>query len=277
MGWTELSKEMDKFSSSYSIIDSHVHVGEDIDGHKQSVEDILRYIEYGIDKHVIFPFNEVGKKATMPFYRNANKRIAEYVKKFYHVIGFFRICPPNFKSKSELENEIDLWSKSYDLKGIKLRPGTRGDEYRIDLVEPVVSYAGKKDLPVLVHTDDKDAKADPCRLIEIARRNPDCNVIVGHMGKTEKEAINLAWKYKLENVFWDLSVSLEMTTTLFRRALKLFGPEKVLFGSDSNYRDPRVILLKFYLEMQKMEMQKRNLHPNDIQKILSRNIENLLP
>jgi len=275
MGWAELSKGLDKFCSLYTITDCHVHVGEDIDGHKQSIEDVLRYTEYGIDKFVIFPFNEVAKKATMPFYKNANKRIAEIVKikNFYEFIGFFRICPPNFKSKSQLKNEIDLWYNSYDLKGIKLRPGTRGDEYGINLVEPVIEVAGKEGLPVLVHTDDKDAKADPCRLVEIARRNPDCNIIVGHMGKTEIEAINLAWRYKLENVIWDLSVSLEITTTLFGRALKLFGAEKILFGTDLNYRDPRVTLLKFYLETQKRE----DLHRNDIQKILSKNIENLLP
>jgi len=273
MGWAELSKELDKFSSSYTITDSHVHVGEDIDGHRQSAKDILRYTEYGIDRFVIFPFNEIDKKATMPFYRNANERIAGDVKKknFYEVFGFFRLYPLNFKSKPELEDEIDLWYKSHGLKGIKLGPGTRGDEYDIGYITPIIKVAGKEGLPVLVHTDDKDAKADPCRLVEIARENPNCNIIVGHMGKAKTDAIELASEFNLENIFWDLSVSLEMTNIPFGRALKLFGPEKILFGSDSNCRDPRVILLKFYLEMQK-----RNLHPNDIQKILSKNIENLL-
>jgi len=275
MGWLEYAKKMEDFCNHYRITDSHVHIGTDVDGKTASIEDHLEYELFGINERVIFPFNEVDKAKTKPFYGLANKRIATIAELYKDsVIGFFRLYPPDFSSSSEVRKEMEKWM-SHGLKGVKLRPGSRGDEYDVSIIGDFLKVAGTLDLPVIVHSDDKDNNANGSKLVKMANRYRGTNVIVAHMGKTDKSPMMLSEELKLDNVYWDLSVSLDMNIGNFTHALRNLGPEKIIFGSDYPYRNPLITLQKLNY-VSNMKLYESILDQTNLQKILSDNIHNLI-
>lgn len=270
--WSELGKLMEEFFSPYKITDTHVHIGESIDGHVHTLNDLDQYRALGFDEFVVFPFDEPGSRDTIPFYREANERIACINSP--GVIKFMRLHPENFKSVADARKEIEYW-RSYGLCGVKLNPGIRGDKYNISKIRDIVRAAGKLSVPVIVHTSDNDGFSSGMELAKIAKENPYTNIIAGHMFKTDTAPLKFVKKEKIDNIYFDISVSLEASIENFSYALQNLGSERILFGSDANYRDPAVNMLKLY-KLAHSERFRQYMGYSDMVNILSSNIHRLL-
>lgn len=124
--------------------------------------------------------------------------------------------------------------------------------------------------------------ANPLDLVPAANSHPGVSFVVPHFGAGFFRETLMAGA-QCENVFVDTSSTHSWTSTqpdapdlpeVFARALSVFGPRRVLFGTDSNvfpagWRTER-------LDAQRAILSELNLAPDDLESILGGNARRLL-
>ena len=113
--------------------------------------------------------------------------------------------------------------------GIKIHPFHSKIAFDSKEVDAYVQLARKYHLPVVSHTAADD-EASPERVYKVAKKYPDVDFVMVHMGlgTDNKEAIELLGK--LPNLYGDTTwVPLESTLEIVKR----YGSKKIFFGSDS--------------------------------------------
>ena len=155
---------------------------------------------------------------------------------------------------------------------------------------PVWEVCTKYNLPVLIHFGIMGAgggiayneNINPAVLESVAKDFPELNFIIPHFGCGYlKELLFLGWV--CENIYVDTSgsnqwmrwmpypVTLE---SIFDKFYKTFGPERILFGTDSSYF-PRGYAMD-YLKEQNRIVWFLNIPENEVQMIFGGNIAKLL-
>jgi uncharacterized protein len=147
---------------------------------------------------------------------------------------------------TELRRAVD----ELGLKGYKLLAPTTPLPFEHPEVRDVWEFCAERRLPVLVHFGFlgrgggvvSHPRISPLSLFDVARDFPEVPFIVPHFGAGYwQELLALCWS--LPNVYVDSSGSNQWTRwmpypltleDLFRKAFETIGPERVLFGSDSN-------------------------------------------
>ncbi len=137
-------------------------------------------------------------------------------------------------------------------------------------LDPVARLAADASVPVFVHLSSGllagAGKTDPFDIAELARRNPRTTFIVGHAASTMEFCIEtVVATVGLKNVIFETSVSILYGIMVY---VKLFGPDRVVFGSDSPAACP------FMTEYQKMRA--LDFPPDVKQKMLAGNLERIL-
>ncbi|MBU0979640.1 MAG: amidohydrolase family protein [Nanoarchaeota archaeon] len=231
------------------IIDCHTHLGNDIDGHKQSIARLIREMDrLGIEKSISFPLNTGGE------YHNANNLVLNAHKKYTdRIIPFFRLNPhTNWKSEAKLRVEQGF-------KGVKLHP--RSQHFKISTASKIFGMAEDNDLMVMVHTGlGVPSLVDDLK--KMAKLYPKLRMMLGHSAFIDlNEGIRELGRFK--NVRFEIS-----TIKIFDlfALLKKIPPEKILFGSDTPYYDPQ-LSIEMLLDTALMVGKK----PQEIKKILEFN------
>ena len=124
--------------------------------------------------------------------------------------------------------------------GVKLYPVAprwRADEAT---VFPIMEVLSKLRVPILIHSDPLQP------LFNLAERFPEATIIMAHMGgggspTSITGAIHDSRRY--ENIYLDTTTSL-VESNMVEEAVKVVGPERVLFGTDYPCLDPFVQLTK---------------------------------
>jgi len=176
------------------------------------------------------------------------------------------------------------------LRGYKLlAPSLRG---RVDdpALDPVWRTAEEFGLPVLIHFGvlgggggiAQHANINPLVLHDVAKGFPDVPFIVPHFGcGYPRELLHLAWTCR--NVYVDTSGNNEWVrwmpypltlTDLFRKFVETIGPERIIFGSDSEWF-PRGFAVR-YLEEQWRICHHIGLRDADLRLIFHDNAARLL-
>ncbi len=122
-----------------------------------------------------------------------------------------------------LEDNLDI------VKGIKMHAYHSKTATDSKAMEPYVDLAEKYHLPVAVHTGGCE-EASPLHVYNMAKRYPNVNFIMVHMGlgTDNMEAINLM--ERAENLIADTTwVPMESTVEVIRR----YGSKRIVFGTDS--------------------------------------------
>ena len=221
------------------IIDTHVHTGFFVSPEKvvdMSEEVVLESLKkHNIDFALVSNSAEEVDCLLQPIPKECQKT---QEKAFLEAITFARNnmgkigIMPWVKPASETADERleELIKENRDIVyGIKVHPFHSDIEFDSERVEPYIELAKKYKLPVAVHTADYD-KASPMRVYNMAKKYPEVNFIMVHMGlcTDNKEAIELLGK--LPNLYGDTTwVSLESTIEIVKR----YGSKKIFFGSDS--------------------------------------------
>ena len=142
-------------------------------------------------------------------------------------------------------------------------------------------------VPVLVHAgliycnpDDpagtKTKYCMPIYLDDVAREFPSLKLVVAHGGRPFVEqtiALSL-----MPNVYVDLSWSLlplSMWPALVAPLLEAFGPERLIYGSDANWREPDRLRTRL-VEFRRILRDELSVDPETEAKILGGNAERLL-
>ena len=107
----------------------------------------------------------------------------------------------------------------------------------LDYLRPVLDIARQNNLPILFHTGDFSYTA-PMMLMEIFRAYADVKFIIGHMGSHHFWLDTIELLKTFPNTYTDTSGM--QSPLILRRAIQECGPEKILYGSDFPYWDPRV-------------------------------------
>lgn len=214
------------------IIDAHNHVGgpDKGDGKRQSAEEIVAEMErLGIEKAVIFPFNEINPGISFSF---ANNRTVEYINKYPdRLIGFARL-DPNFGKKAveELKRDVEI-----GLVGLKLHPSSQKFSLRSEHLRNIIKKASMLNIPIIFDSGKKESP--PEQFGELAELFPDAKIIMAHMfGGFLRVALHH------QNIY--LQTTDMPRREIIQEAVEELGAERIIMGSDSPYISMEVELEK---------------------------------
>ena len=249
------------------IIDFHAHVSDTDYGNM----DLLRtqMVEAGIDKCVIVPGGMMdvrvmtlyimGEKESNP--EIPNPVVLSAMKKYPGIMyGFLCINP----LKKEETNSWIEYGKANHFVGIKLNPMSHKFSFSGKTLTDAIRECAHMHWPVYSHTLF-DVGASTKKFCELARKHPDVNFVIGHMGfgPSDITAFNLA--KEIENVYLESSNACFLAIS---EALKIAGPDKILFGSEFPMSLP---------EIQLFQMKKMGLSERDADKVFRVNAIKLVP
>ena len=243
------------------IIDAHVHIGSDVDGASQSIRKLKSNMtRYGIDRSIIFPFNEkedlVKSSLKLLEHRSAS------------LLPFLRFDPKTM-APERLGELLE-----HGFYGVKLHPRAQAfdptDSKYYGLYEKIED-SGK---PLLIHTrkstpfSPKPLRtngrfSDPDRIVVLAKKFPDMNIIMAHFANLSGDALKAVGKE--DNLYVDTSIF--GTTFIVKMMCNVLGAEKMVMGSDAPYSDQEIEMLK---------VRKADISKSEKEKILSGNIRRIL-
>ena len=227
------------------IIDTHTHIGHILD-FDMSAEQILYSMQrYGVDFSLMSHIEAVendhqGNPVPPSFQRSQNELLEEIIREARKAPDKLGVLPW-LKIRQELPDEafVRMMKENRDvIYGIKLHPfhsRTAPDEERL---EPIYRLAAELELPVVSHTGGCEEAMSP-HLYNAAKRHPELNFVMVHMdlGTNNKTALELLGM--LPNLYGDTTwVPVETT----REAIKRYGSEKMLFGTDNPIDGPDTLL-----------------------------------
>lgn len=218
------------------IIDTHVHIGRGLNFHMKPGDVLYSMQRYGIDFSLVS--NIEGAE-----YDHRGQRVPRLLQKsqnsvFLRTLRFARQYPdrigvmPWMKLSSEFPDDtfVSLLRGNRSLVyGLKFHPFHSRVAPDDPAVEPIYRLAAAYDLPIVSHTGGCE-EARSVHLYRAALAHPELRFVMVHMdlGTDNREALELLGK--LPNLYGD-TTWVPVSTTL--EAVKRWGSEKILFGSDN--------------------------------------------
>ncbi len=244
------------------IVDAHVHIGTDKDGASQTMDRQIKAMrECGIDKSVVFPFNENVDLV------EASIALLKY--KSSSIIPFLRFDPKRVNPES-----VEELLSGQDFAGVKLHPRAQNFDPVDRRYYPIYKKIEDSGKPLLLHSRKmlpfmnrpgrtNPAFSDPDRMVRLAREFPNLNIILAHFANMSKKALSAVGKH--ENLFIETSIfGTVFTVKIFCEKI---GAEKIIYGSDSPYSDQEIEVLK---------IKKADIGRKEKELILGRNILSLI-
>ena len=209
------------------VIDAHNHLGgpDKGDGMSQSADDIITRMDAaGIDKAVVFPFND--EDPGISFSRSNDQIHSDVAGNPDRLIGFGRL-DPNHGEQAVAEARrcvVEL-----GLSGIKLHP--HAQKFAIDSAT-VYRIAGwvadvRPDIPIIF---DNGKPASPNQLIgDLADTFPDVTFILAHMRGGDFIEVTAAH----DNIY--IQTTGVPQVEVVQQCVDELGANRVMMGSDSPY------------------------------------------
>lgn len=208
------------------MIDTHLHLGSIPDKGKKWGS----FIEYksiakklGIERCCIVPIGlpENFTNKTTPDNKSVLKQL-EKDKLIIPIYGF---------NVFDLPESIDI-----RYKAIKFHPDI-GEVNLND--ERVINFIKRINLPTFVHTNEGKEYSNLGKISELARK-VDVPVIAVHSGSVTKTFFKLDNYSFPDNVYFETSGI--QYSVILKKIYEKFGAERIIFGSDYPFGDPRVSL-----------------------------------
>lgn len=194
-----------------------------------------------------------------------------------HVHALASIDPRLPDAPKWLEREMEA-----GFRGVKLLPVNRSYRLSDPACRPFFEKANELGAHFIIHygvTVDPNGDlryADPLDLSPVARDYPDLNFVIAHFGAGWLDSV-LRLAYQCKNVSVDTSgtnnwldnhVPKMTLAEVFERCLTALGPERILFGTDSNTTAPYRTWIRF---MQQRTLEELGLSDHDRDLILRAN------
>jgi predicted TIM-barrel fold metal-dependent hydrolase len=226
------------------IVDAHTHLGSfaSFYGPENTVSDLLRLMDHlGIDVAV-----QMHGASIMECFEEAYEQSVAAFEESDGRLPFALTFHPYYGRES-----LDLIERSLDAPGgvaIKIHPGQHQVWPESPAYEPVWELAAERGVPIITHSwalsdyNPTQRFATPEHFEELARRYPSVNLVLGHSGgryEGHLAAVDLARRYP--NVYLDLSGDV-YSFNLIEWLVAQAGADRILFGTDVNWMDPRTHL-----------------------------------
>ncbi len=218
-----------------NIVDCHCHLGSyfnfNVPGH--SPEDmILSMDNIGVEKACISPHMSLSSDI-----EKGNRFMLDTVVKYpERFVGFFTYNP---HYPTLMESELPTYFKTTGIKGIKIHQGTHKTTLKNPSYRNIYSFADKFRIPIMIHTWSMETIKN---IEEISAEYQNAVFIMGHFGAVPDNMIYAAKViHSRNNVYGDTTVS-----TMFEKnvewLVEIAGENKVLYGTDMPFIDPRVCM-----------------------------------
>ncbi|VAX20261.1 hypothetical protein MNBD_NITROSPINAE01-297 [hydrothermal vent metagenome] len=192
--------------------------------------------------------NKIDRALFLPISEN-NDELFEFIKLHPNrFTGYVYLDKP--ASKQGVKT-LKKWIETGAFRGLKLYPTIQGVSAADERLFPLYEMAGRLSIPILFHFGITMAPiydyryTNPIDLSLPSRLFPDTNFIIAHFGAGYfREALMLG--YRSHNIHLDTSGTnnwreylpdVMPLNKIFKRALEVYGPKKILFGTDSILND----------------------------------------
>lgn len=202
------------------IVDAHVHLGRDADGHELDADALLADLDHhGIGAAVCFPANDPGDDGQFSL---ANWVVARAAAEAGgRIIPFCRVDPRRPGAEEAMAR-----AAREGARGLKLHPVAQRFRPEDPAVVLVVRAAAARGWPVLIHAGFGARElADP--IAALADAAPDATLILAHGGRGDARALARVAATR-PRIMFDTSLAALPD-------LVALPPERVCFGSDRPY------------------------------------------
>ncbi|MEM2875711.1 MAG: amidohydrolase family protein [Candidatus Bathyarchaeia archaeon] len=180
-------------------------------------------VAYGAVSNISPMVDSIGRRR-----HGGNEVVVELAKQLDgKVVGQY--VPNVFEHPDVVREKTEEAIKELRFKGIKLHPWVSAFPLNHPIVYPVFDVAAKYRVPILSHSSRSEF-CTPVLFADIATRYPEVPIIMGHMGKQHLHYDVLPVMRLAENIYLETSGS--KIQILLEKAVKEFGAERVLFGTD---------------------------------------------
>lgn len=202
------------------VVDAHVHIGRDADGHALGAEDLVADLDrWGIAAAVCFPANEPGPDGC---FAAANQEVRDAARRHPgRIVPFCRVDPMHPGALAEMAA-----SAGDGARGLKLHPVAQ--RFRPEAPEAVVVVrdAAARGWPVTIHAGYGARElAGPIGALVAAV--PDARIVLAHAGRGDARAL-AARLAEWPGVMLDTSLAALSD-------LVSLPPARLCFGSDRPY------------------------------------------
>jgi predicted TIM-barrel fold metal-dependent hydrolase len=223
------------------IIDSHVHIGTIGQFHMPESMVLSSMEKYQIDFALVSNIegSEVdGDQVPIPKeqqinQQTANQKTLQFARSHPDKIGALLWTKPategcNSQFEALVADNRDM------IYGLKVHPYLSNISFGSPEVKGYIQLAQKYELVMVTHTSNDDA-SDPKVVYEVAKKFPDVNFVMVHMGLAtdNQDAIQLI--PRLPNLYGD---STWVTPDKTLQAIRECGIDKILFGTDNPIAGP---------------------------------------
>ena len=218
------------------IIDSHAHIGEMLN-FKLSETVLLDSMErYAIDFCLVsnVESSEVDHEQVLipscsqHSQLKSNERVLKFVKQHPNRLGALIWVKPLLEAvDASLEALIE--ENRAVIYGLKVHPYHSRVAFDDKRMIPYFELARKYQLPIVTHTAN-DQYSTPLHVYEVAKRYPDLNFVMVHLGLGTDHELAIKLISKLPNLYGD-TTWVNAKDTL--KAIKVCGVDKIMFGSDN--------------------------------------------
>ena len=179
-------------------------------------------------------------------FKKTNDHLLEMKQSFPDILSFAALHP----RCDGLESKV-AWIKEVGFKGVKLHPFFQNEPINSIATKKLVSLCDGAGLYTMIHPGFDASFPDvylsePDMIADLLSETKATKVILAHMGGLCRWA-DVYDKLAGKDVFFDTSFSLdEMGEDLFLKMVEKHGSKRILFGTDSPWKDQRayVELLK---------------------------------
>jgi len=215
------------------IIDAHAHLGCMLD-HGIRVED-----KEVVDEESRASIDKLCVSVLSVNFIEGNRHVLKAMKDYpTKILGYAYVNP---QYGDEAVKELETCVRNYGMIGVKLHCNLGG--YYIDspIVFPVLERAVDLDVPLLIHASGLN------EIISLADFFPEAKIILAHMGAIP--CFNGDWintillAKKRDNLILDTTGS-TVDAGMIETAVKIVGPERIVFGTDVPLLNPFVQIAK---------------------------------
>jgi len=224
----------------WRIIDAHAHLGPTGGFHipHPDADSMVAMMDrLGIERTLLASHLAISCDAV-----RGNDLTAEATRR--HPGRLFGYVVVNPRYPQEVEGELCRGYDVLGLRGIKLHPTFQDYAVTEPACEPVWRFAEERGALVLSHTWERDERCRPSLFAALAEAHPSVPFILGHSGGTpagKREAVAVAQAHP--NVYLDICGSTLTRAELEWMAAEV-GAERILFGTDMPWLDPRFLIGK---------------------------------